>query len=72
MRRSRARLAEHLKEGLTAKEVHVERGGDALAAIEGAAKKIEAVYATPFLGQFLHGADELHGRVRPSAARCGR
>ena len=48
---SSATIAEHLKEGLTAKEVHVSanRGGDALAAIEGAAKKIEAVYATPFL-----------------------
>ena len=48
---SSATIAEHLKEGLTAKEVHVSanRSGDALAAIEGAAKKIEAVYATPFL-----------------------
>jgi isoquinoline 1-oxidoreductase subunit beta len=48
---SSATIAEHLKEGLTAKEVHVSanRSGDALAAIEAAAKKIEAVYATPFL-----------------------
>jgi isoquinoline 1-oxidoreductase subunit beta len=44
-------IAEHLKEGLTAKEVHVSanRSGDAIAAIEGAAKKVEAVYSTPFL-----------------------
>jgi len=48
---SSATIAEHLKEGLTAKEVHVSanRSGDALAAIEGAAKRIEAVYSTPFL-----------------------
>jgi isoquinoline 1-oxidoreductase beta subunit len=44
-------IAEHLQEGLTAKEVHVSanRSGDALAALEGAARKIEAIYATPFL-----------------------
>jgi isoquinoline 1-oxidoreductase beta subunit len=48
---SSASIAEHLKEGLTASEVHVSanRSGDALAAIAGAAKKIEAVYSTPFL-----------------------
>jgi isoquinoline 1-oxidoreductase subunit beta len=48
---SSATIAEHLKEGLIAKEVHVSanRSGDALAALEGAAKTIEAVYATPFL-----------------------
>jgi isoquinoline 1-oxidoreductase beta subunit len=48
---SSATIAEHLQEGLTAKEVHISanRSGDALAAIQGAAKKIEAVYATPFL-----------------------
>src|SRR5258705_3195580 len=48
---SSASIAEHLKEGFTASEVHVSanRSGDALAAIAGAAKKIEAVYTTPFL-----------------------
>ena len=47
---SSASIAEHLKEGLTAQEVHAgNASGDALAAIAGAAKKIEAVYATPFL-----------------------
>jgi isoquinoline 1-oxidoreductase beta subunit len=47
---SSSSIAEHVKEGLTAEAVH--RGnhnGDALAAIAGAAKKVEAVYATPFL-----------------------
>jgi len=45
-----ASIAEHLKEGLTAKDAYAERNeGDALAAIAGAAKKVEAVYSTPFL-----------------------
>ncbi|BBK42254.1 aldehyde dehydrogenase [Allostella vacuolata] len=45
-----ASIAEFLKEGLDAKEAAVgHRIGDAPAAIAGAAKKIEAVYGTPFL-----------------------
>jgi isoquinoline 1-oxidoreductase subunit beta len=48
---SSASIAEYLKEGLTAQEVHVSanKTGDALAAIAGAATKLEAVYSTPFL-----------------------
>jgi isoquinoline 1-oxidoreductase beta subunit len=47
---SSATIADHLKEGLTAPVVHAgNRNGDALAAIAGAGKKIEAVYTTPFL-----------------------
>jgi isoquinoline 1-oxidoreductase beta subunit len=47
---SSATIAEGLKEGLTAQVVHAFRNeGDALKAIEGAAKKVEAVYSTPFL-----------------------
>jgi len=43
-------IAAHLKEGLTANDAFADiNDGDALKAIEGAAKKIEAVYSTPFL-----------------------
>ena len=46
-----ATIAERLKEGLTATgNVYAFRNeGDALKAIEGAAKKVEAVYSTPFV-----------------------
>jgi isoquinoline 1-oxidoreductase beta subunit len=47
---STATIAEFLKEGLGATVTNGERSnGDALAAIAGAAKKVEAVYSTPFL-----------------------
>jgi len=47
---SSATIAERLKEGLTAPGAYAGRSeGDALKAIEGAAKKVEAVYSTPFL-----------------------
>jgi isoquinoline 1-oxidoreductase subunit beta len=46
---SSASLAEFLKEGLTAEKAAVgNQYGDALAAIAGAAKKVEAVYSYPF------------------------
>jgi len=47
---SSATIAEHLKEGLSASVTNGGRqNGDPLAAIEGAAKKVEAIYGTPFL-----------------------
>ena len=47
---SSASIAEHLKGGLDAKEAFVGlKQGDAVAALAGATKKVEAVYATPFL-----------------------
>jgi isoquinoline 1-oxidoreductase beta subunit len=48
--RSSATIAEQLKEGLNATGVYAFRNeGDAVKAIAGAAKKVEAVYSTPFL-----------------------
>ena len=50
VKESSATIAAHLEEGLTANDVYAFRKkGDALAAIEGSVKKIEAVYSTPFL-----------------------
>src|SRR5882672_6817461 len=47
---SDATIAAHLKEGLTSANHNGGRqNGEALKAIEGAAKKVEAVYSTPFL-----------------------
>jgi isoquinoline 1-oxidoreductase beta subunit len=47
---SSALIAAHLAEGLTATATNGDwRKGDAVAAIEGAARKVEAVYSTPFL-----------------------
>ena len=47
---SSATIAERLKEGLTADDAFADtNNGDALKAIAGAAKKVEAVYSTPFL-----------------------
>jgi isoquinoline 1-oxidoreductase subunit beta len=45
-----ATIAEHLNAGLTAANAFALRNeGDALKAIEGSAKRVEAVYSTPFL-----------------------
>jgi isoquinoline 1-oxidoreductase beta subunit len=48
--RTSAMIADQLKEGLTATTAYANRNeGDAPKAIGGAAKKVEAVYSTPFL-----------------------
>ena len=48
--RTSAQIADHLKEGLTAKEAYAMRNeGDAPKAIAAAPTKVEAVYRTPFL-----------------------
>ncbi len=47
---SSATIATHIKEGLTSTDAFADIDeGDALKAIAGAAKKVEAVYSTPFL-----------------------
>jgi isoquinoline 1-oxidoreductase beta subunit len=49
-KQSSATIAAHLKEGLTSNDAFADTNdGDALKAIAGAAKKVEAVYSTPFL-----------------------
>jgi isoquinoline 1-oxidoreductase beta subunit len=66
---SSATIAEHLKEGLTASATNGDRqNGDALGAIAGAAKKVDAVYSTPFLS---HACMEvMNATVRLSADKA--
>jgi isoquinoline 1-oxidoreductase beta subunit len=67
--RSSATIAEHLNEGLTAATTNGGRqNGDPLKAIAEAAKKIEAVYSTPFLAHAT--MEPMNATVRVSADKA--
>jgi isoquinoline 1-oxidoreductase beta subunit len=68
---SSATIARHLEEGLAAKDVHAFRNeGDALGAIRGAAKKVEAVYSTPFLAHATMEPMNCTVRLSGDRAEC--
>jgi isoquinoline 1-oxidoreductase beta subunit len=68
---SSASIVRHLETGLTATETNGERRhGDALGAIAGAAKKIEATYSTPFLSHACMEVNNATVRISADRAEC--
>jgi isoquinoline 1-oxidoreductase beta subunit len=68
---SSATIARHLEEGLAAKEAYAFRKeGDAVTAIQGAAKRVEAVYSTPFLAHATMEPMNCTVRISADRAEC--
>jgi isoquinoline 1-oxidoreductase beta subunit len=66
-----ATIAKHLESGLTSAQTNGDRkNGDAIAAIAGAAKKIEAVYSTPFLSHACMEVMNATVRITADRAEC--